>query len=176
MYNYKKLIITILLITLSIDQLTKYLVTQNLPIYQSWPTSGIFRITYVTNTGTAFGLLQNQSTFLTIGSFIAIFFLYYLYKNFIFENKLLNIAVGLQLGGAIGNLIDRLRLGFVIDFIDIGWWPVFNIADSSIVIGITIISIFIIFEPRKNTQNKEKISPTAPVEKNKKILRKKNSK
>ena len=165
-----------MLITLSIDQLTKYLVTQNLPIYQSWPTSGIFRITYVTNTGTAFGLLQNQSTFLTIGSFIAIFFLYYLYKNFIFENKLLNIAVGLQLGGAIGNLIDRLRLGFVIDFIDIGWWPVFNIADSSIVIGITIISIFIIFEPRKNTQNKEKISPTAPVEKNKKILTKKNSK
>jgi signal peptidase II len=155
MSKYKKLIISILLITLSIDQLTKYLVTQNLAIYQSWPTDGIFRFTYVTNTGTAFGLLQNQSTFLTIGSFIAIFFLYYLYKNFIIENKLLNVAVGLQLGGAIGNLIDRLRLGFVIDFIDIGWWPVFNIADSSIIIGIAIISITIIFEPRQNTQNKK---------------------
>ena len=59
------------------------------------------------------------------------------------------------MGGAIGNLIDRLRLGFVIDFIDIGWWPVFNIADSSIIIGITIISIYIIFEPRKNTQSKK---------------------
>ena len=160
MSKYKKLIIPILLITLSIDQLTKYLVTQNLAIYQSWPTDGIFRITYVTNTGTAFGLLQNQATFLTIGSFIAIFFLYYLYKNFIFENKLLNVAVGLQLGGAIGNLIDRLRLGFVIDFIDIGWWPVFNIADSSIIIGITIISIFIIFEPRQNTQNKKQTETT----------------
>ena len=59
------------------------------------------------------------------------------------------------MGGAIGNLIDRLRLGFVIDFINIGWWPVFNIADSSIIIGITIISIYIIFEPRKNTQSKK---------------------
>ena len=118
MSKYKKLIISILFITLSIDQLTKYLVTHNLAIYQSWPTDGIFRFTYVTNTGTAFGLLQNQTVFLTIGSFIAIFLLYYLYKNFIFQNKLLSIAIGLQLGGAIGNLIDRLRLGFVIDFIN----------------------------------------------------------
>ena len=155
MSKYKKLIISTLFITLSIDQLTKYLVTQNLAIYQSWPTDGIFRFTYVTNTGTAFGLLQNQTVFLTIGSFIAIFLLYYLYKNFIFQNKLLSIAIGLQLGGAIGNLIDRLRLGFVIDFIYIGWWPVFNVADSSIVIGITIISTYIILEPRKNTQTKK---------------------
>ena len=59
------------------------------------------------------------------------------------------------MGGAIGNLIDRLRLGFVIDFINIGWWPVFNVADSSIVIGITIISTYIILEPRKNTQTKK---------------------
>ena len=65
--------------------------------------------------------------------------------------KLLRLGIGLQLGGALGNLIDRLRNGFVVDFIDVGPWPIFNLADSCIVIGITIVVVLTMFLRDKDT-------------------------
>jgi signal peptidase II len=101
----------------------------------------------VTNTGAAFGILQGQGFFLTVTTLFGLLaiLLYYLYPPM--EHGLLRIALGLQLGGAIGNLTDRVRLGGVTDFIDPRYWPAFNIADSAIVIGVTtIVGFFLLSE------------------------------
>ena len=76
---------------------------------------------------------------LTVASFLAIGFLFYFYNAQTLSVWPLRLAIGLQLGGAFGNLTDRLRTGSVVDFIDIGWWPIFNVSDSSIVIGIFLL-------------------------------------
>jgi signal peptidase II len=126
-----------------LDQVTKYLVRAHLSLGESFPDEGPVRITYVTNTGAAFGILQGQTLFLMVTTFfgLAAILLYYLYPPM--EHGILRLALGLQLGGAVGNLTDRVRLdGKVTDFIDIGPWPNFNLADSSIVVGVTIIIVF----------------------------------
>jgi signal peptidase II len=130
---------------LVVDQLTKLFIKSNFQLWQSWPQEGFLRLTYVTNTGTAFGLLQNQTLFLILASFIAVGFLVYFYRTHAVVRPLLRLSIGLQLGGAFGNLIDRVTVGAVVDFIDVGWWPIFNIADSSIVVGMTILIITLLF-------------------------------
>ncbi|MBI4305742.1 MAG: signal peptidase II, partial [Chloroflexi bacterium] len=82
---------------------------------------------------------QDQAMILTVISFIAVAAIIWFYRNAI-SSPLLRAALGLQLGGAFGNLLDRLRLGYVVDFIDVGPWPIFNLADSSIVVGIAILA------------------------------------
>ena len=121
------------------DQVSKYVVKQNLGLYESWPAEGLIRITHGTNSGTIWGLFPNETFILIVASFFAIGFLYYFYRSQTLQSRILRLAVGLQLGGALGNLIDRVRLGEVVDFIDVGWWPVFNLADSSIVVGIATL-------------------------------------
>ena len=124
---------------LALDQLTKYIVQENLLLRESWPQDGFFRFTYGLNSGTAFGFFPNQTFFLIIFSAGAIGFIYYFYRSHALPSKLLRVAMGLQLGGALGNLLDRVRAGQVVDFIDIGRWPIFNIADSAIVTGIALL-------------------------------------
>jgi signal peptidase II len=137
------------------DQFTKYLVRTNLALGESFPHTGILRITHVTNTGAAFGILQGQTVFLTFTTLfgLAAILLYYLYPPM--EHGILRIALGLQLGGALGNLSDRIRVGKVTDFIDFRFWPAFNVADSCIVIGVITIVVFLTFSdslwPSKNT-------------------------
>ena len=105
---------------------------------------------YGINTGIAFGLLQNQSTILiTILPIIAIGFLIYYYKKQMQSNRLIRIVFGLQLGGAFGNIVDRILLGSVVDFIDIGPWYIFNIADSSIVCGLILLIFFIVIQEQR---------------------------
>lgn len=129
----------------AIDQLSKEIVRSTLSQHESWPSEGFFRITYGTNTGTAFGLLPNQTTLLIVASVIAIGFLFYFYRTHAMPSRLLRFAIGLQLGGAFGNLIDRVMAGEVVDFIDVGPWPIFNLADSSIVVGIFILIATFLF-------------------------------
>ena len=127
-------------LVVALDQATKYLVRTNLALGESVPKEGPLRITYVTNTGAVFGILQGQTLFLTITTFfgLAAILLYYLYPPM--EHGILRVALGLQLGGAVGNLVDRVRLGGkVTDFIDVGSWPNFNVADSCIMVGVAII-------------------------------------
>ncbi len=126
----------VMLAALVADQLSKAIVLLNMYPGQSIPESGFFRITYVTNSGSAFGLFPNQTLFLIIASFVGIGILLVFYRIHRVSSPILRISLGLQLGGAIGNLMDRLRLGHVVDFIDVGAWPVFNLADSSIVVGL----------------------------------------
>ena len=133
------IVVGLFVTVLVIDQVSKLVVKSNLTLYESWPEQGFLRITHGTNTGTAFGLLPNQTTFLIVASIVAIGFIIYFYGSQDKPNFPIRAAIGLQLGGAFGNLIDRLWAGAVVDFIDVGPWPIFNLADSSIVVGITIL-------------------------------------
>jgi signal peptidase II len=137
------------LLVVGADHLTKWWIMSNLDIGQSLFEVGLFRIIrFPPNTGAAFGLFHNQTFVLTIVGIVGIAFLLfyalYLYRRYPFlDNRLGRIALGLILGGTIGNLIDRLQylfhqLGGVTDFISIGWWPAFNLADSAVVIGIIL--------------------------------------
>jgi len=133
------------LFALILDQLSKYIVSSSLDIGQSKDIiKGIFSVTLVYNTGAAFGIFKNQALFFIIISILAIAFIAVLIKRKTGTLSLADFALGLILGGAIGNLIDRLRFGCVIDFLDFKVWPVFNIADSAITIGVflLIISMF----------------------------------
>lgn len=123
-----------------LDQLTKYLVIQLLAPGFSFPFRGFFRFTHVHNTGSAFGILQGLNTPLIFVSFIGIIILVLIYRSQPHPSNWLRLSLALQLGGAFGNLIDRVRLGYVTDFIDIGPWPVFNLADASIVTGLVILA------------------------------------
>ena len=130
------------------DQLTKFIIKSNMRIGESWPSEGLVRITHGTNTGTAFGLLPNQTLFLIFASLIAIGFLVYFYRAYALPKPILRFAIGLQLGGAFGNLFDRIAFGAVTDFIHVGWWPIFNIADSSICVGMATLAIVVILFDR----------------------------
>lgn len=141
------------LIVLALDQVSKFLIRANMSLGQSIPEDGLFRITYVTNIGGVFGILSNQAflIILTTAVGIAAILLYSRYT--IFNRMLVKISLGLLLGGALGNLIDRLSLGWVVDFIDIGFgqyrWPTFNLADSAIVLGVILFLYYFIFLVRK---------------------------
>jgi len=133
------------LLIVTADQLSKLWIRSNLLVGQSLPEAGFFRLTHVHNTGAAFGLFQGQSFPLTIVALvgIAVLLVYalFIYRRFPFLDKVLGIsALGLVLGGTVGNLIDRLRFGYVTDFIGVGIWPAFNIADSAIVVGVIIFA------------------------------------
>ena len=134
-YNVLQLALVVFLL----DQLTKYLTIQLLAPGHSFPLRGFFRFTHVHNSGSAFGILQGLNTPLIFVSFIGITILVLIYRSQPQPNNWLRLSLGLQLGGAFGNLADRLRLGFVTDFIDIGPWPVFNLADASIVTGLVLL-------------------------------------
>jgi signal peptidase II len=133
----------VLAVVLGLDLLTKWLVTSNLAWGQSVPAEGFFRITRVHNTGSAFGLFQGHGTILAIIAIAAVALMIWFYRTAPMPAWPMRAALGLQIGGAVGNLIDRFRYGFVIDFVDIGPWPVFNVADSSVVVGITILAWYI---------------------------------
>lgn len=133
------------------DQITKKLVRDRLLLGESWPDPDWFvKLTHVTNSGAAFGILQGQTTFLIVTSLLglAAIVLYYLYPPM--EHGFLRASLGLQLGGAIGNLIDRVARGEVTDFVDFRHFPAFNVADSAITIGVvSIIAFFSLSEARE---------------------------
>ncbi len=135
------------------DQVTKQVVKATLPLGASWPAEGLVRLTHGTNTGTAFGLLPNQTLFLIFASLVAIGFLVYFYRAYALEKPILRYAIGLQLGGAFGNLLDRVAFGRVTDFVDVGWWPIFNVADSAICVGMaTLIVVIVLGDLRARRQ------------------------
>lgn len=140
------MIFIIILATLSLDQLSKFIITKNLFQNQSIPIiKGVFHITLVHNRGAAFGILKNQIPLFIITSVFAIILIYFnIKKNK--QSKFYSIALSLILAGALGNLIDRLFFGYVIDFLDFRIWPVFNVADSAITIGAILLGWSILFK------------------------------
>jgi signal peptidase II len=144
-------VITAAVIIIS-DQLSKDWIrnyTGEFPIFEI----GIFRIIDVQNTGSSFGLFPGQNFILTIVAFVGIVLVVGLATVITLRYPLLDtwytkLILGLILGGTVGNLIDRLARGYVTDFIDIGPWPTFNVADSSMVCGIILLALFILVSKR----------------------------
>ena len=139
-----------------VDQITKALIVKSMPLYHSVPViPGFFNITHIQNPGGAFGFLANQSSslrtivFLLISS-LAVGLIFWFYKNTPKTHPWLANAFAMIFGGAIGNLIDRIRFRKVVDFLDIYLgdlhWPAFNIADSAISIGIAIFIYHLLFK------------------------------
>ncbi|MDP3767314.1 MAG: signal peptidase II [Dehalococcoidia bacterium] len=133
---------------IALDQATKAAIRATLDSGEAWPDAGwVLNIVNVSNSGAAFGILQGQTIFLVATSLIGVaaIVLYYLYPPL--EHGLLRVALALQLGGAAGNLIDRVRFGEVTDFINFDFWPAFNVADACISIGVvTILWFFLMLE------------------------------
>jgi len=136
------------------DQVTKGIILDRLALYQTIPVvPGFFNITHIQNPGGAFGFLAQQSPMVRaliflLMSFLAVCLIFWFYRKTPSTHRLLSAGFALILGGAVGNLIDRLRFGRVVDFLDfhIGtWhWPAFNVADSAITTGIAIFLLHVI--------------------------------
>jgi signal peptidase II len=144
----KKLIKTYWLLALVVgvvivlDQITKHIIRINLPFGASWtPIAAIpfFRIVHWLNTGAAFGMFQGGGMIFGILAVIVTLIIVLYYPRIPREYIWMRIAIAMQMGGALGNLIDRLRFGPVTDFIAVGTFPVFNIADASITVGVGIL-------------------------------------
>jgi signal peptidase II len=150
------LTLCVALAIVSLDQFTKWLVTSNLQVDQfAYPIpalSGVFAINYVTNTGISFGLFKDANVFFIIVSLIVIGLLLRYIRNMPQQERLARLALGVLLGGAIGNLIDRLRVGHVIDFVAVGSFPRFNVADSAVSIGVTLLALAWWLEHRRSSQ------------------------
>jgi signal peptidase II len=137
------------LATFVVDQLSKSLAVTYLQPVGSIPLVGFLRLTYVENRGAAFGLLQNQTLLFILVGLVVVGGLIASYRHLPTVPPLLNLALGLQLGGALGNLVDRIRQGYVVDFVDLTWWPVFNVADSAIVVGVCAMAYYLLWPPHR---------------------------
>jgi signal peptidase II len=132
-------------VIVALDQWTKWLVRTNLPFDSAWlPTwlawlSPYARIVNWSNSGAAFGSFQNGNPVFTVLAIIVVLLIFYYFPRIDSSDWTLRVALVLQLAGASGNLIDRLRMARVTDFISIGTFAVFNIADSSISIGVAVL-------------------------------------
>lgn len=155
----KKYIYFILpLVYILIDHITKFFVIKNIPYNSFIKINDYFNIVNVSNTGVAFSMFQNNNIFfIVLVSLVVIFLIYFIVKNNKELTKLQIHSLLLILAGGIGNLIDRIFRGAVVDFIDVGYknvyrWPAFNVADSCVCIGITLFVISILFFD-KNKKN-----------------------
>lgn len=128
-----------------LDQGTKWLVMRNMEIGESIPIiSNVFHLTYVRNPGAAFGMLAYKTTFFIVITVLVVVAIAWYYRKIPDNRRWLKLGLILQVGGAIGNLVDRIRFGRVIDFFDFRVWPVFNIADIAIVVGVGLLFLEVI--------------------------------
>lgn len=146
----------IVAILIGLDQIIKYWALNHLQGVGSIPViNNIFNLTYVENRGAAFGMLQNNQTiFIAVAAIASCYGLYYLHTKKV--NNIGKIGILLVISGAIGNLIDRVRLGFVVDYLDfhIIWSYVFNLADCFVVVGTILLCIYIITSEEDEKQVK----------------------
>lgn len=133
------------------DQLTKIWIRETLSFGDSIPIiKNAFHLTYVKNPGAAFGLFPDRQPLFLIATVVTVVFIIFYYRRVQTDQYLIKIALGLELGGALGNLIDRVTYGRVTDFLDFRIWPVFNLADSAIVIGLGLLIGAVLFSFKKS--------------------------
>lgn len=129
-------------VTLIIDQFTKQIVVHNLDFRETWvpiaALEGIFDFTYTRNTGAAFGIAQGLGNIFLVIAMIVTGIIIYYYRDLPDRTWPVRVAMGLMLGGALGNAVDRVRLGYVVDFFHVHGWPIFNVADSAISVGVAL--------------------------------------
>ena len=141
------------------DRVTKAWVSDNIPLGTARPVVGDYvRIVHAQNTGAAFGLLPERTTLLSVLSVVAVLAIVYYYRQIASNSALVSATLGMQLGGAFGNLLDRITQGYVVDFVDVGlgdvrFWA-FNVADSSIVVGIILVTLALWYEERRTATPK----------------------
>ena len=139
-----------------LDQVTKYLIQQKLLTGQVVIIPGFFDLSYVQNTGAAWGIMQGFNSWLVILSVVMLVVLIIFRRSILQDTPVHRIATGLMIGGIVGNLVDRVRLGYVIDFLHFFWrnhhFPSFNVADSAICIGVALYIITHVFEARNQME------------------------
>jgi signal peptidase II len=131
------------------DQLTKQVVRTHLRIDESVKVIGPLSIHRVQNSGIAFGLFSSATALVTVLTAVAVGWMLVFFARGGARHPVLPAALGLLIGGSVSNLVDRVRLGHVTDFIDFGWWPAFNLADSFIVIGVAILLLALMAADRR---------------------------
>ena len=153
------MLFTIAGIIIILDQITKAIIRASIPFGGQWMPlewlSPYFRFVHWENTGAAFGLFQGGGLIFAILAVIVTVFIVIYYPQIPKDEKLMRVAISMQLGGAIGNLIDRIVFGPVTDFISVGTFPVFNIADSSITVGVGIMILGLWLAERRERREKE---------------------
>ncbi len=153
-------------IIFGLDQITKFWVLQNIPYGHSWKFwpdfAEIIQFTYIRNTGAAFGLFPQMGTVLLIIAIIVVLGIVFFHRLLPVETIWVRLSLGLQLGGASGNLLDRIIHGFVVDFIDISIFPIFNIADASIVCGVAILAYLLWNEDQPAKDSEITSEPETP--------------
>ena len=162
MFRRYSSILLIAIVIVVLDQLTKIWVRMNIPEGASWlPDSWKWLSPYARfvnwyNTGAAFGMFKDASMVFTVLAFIVIAAILFYYPKVESDDWSLRLALSMQLGGAVGNLIDRLTIGHVTDFISVGTFPVFNIADASISMGAAVLFLGVWLHER--AEQKERAS------------------
>ncbi len=159
----------IALIVLTADQASKAWVIENIPLnttYDIFPLlKDIFVLTHITNAGAAFGLFPQLGLVFTFVALIVSLVIVAYYRSIPSGQWLVRLSLGLQLGGAIGNLIDRLRFGYVTDMLYVHYVPVFNIADACIVTGVGLLMLHLSRTPPQQTEP----MPAVPADSPKKV-------
>jgi signal peptidase II len=153
------LVAVVAVVVFALDRITKIVVESRVPPGSSVDVVGQWvRVSHVTNSGAAFGLLPERTTLLSILSVVAVLAIVFYYRRLAADSRLIAATLGMQLGGAFGNLVDRVGQGYVVDFVDVGipggvrFWA-FNVADSSIVVGIIAVTALLWWQERRQPRD-----------------------
>lgn len=142
----------IIFLSVLIDQLVKWWTVSNIDLYETILKNPILSLTHIRNNGAAWSILEGKMWFFVIITIIALLILPYLLYKYRMETKWLTVGLSLIIGGTIGNFIDRVRLGYVVDMFQVEFFhfPIFNFADVSLVIGVMCIFVYVLFFDEKN--------------------------
>jgi signal peptidase II len=144
------------------DQLTKAIVTTRLDLYDEVHIVGPFSIHHVTNSGIAFGLFASATSIVIFLTTLAVAWMLYFFARSGARHPVLPVALGLVIGGSVSNLIDRVRLGHVTDFLDFKYWPAFNLADTFIVVGVAALLLALVASDRNAARPRRVSEATRP--------------
>jgi len=147
-----------LAVVVVLDRLSKILVQSNMSLGESIPViPHFFHLTYILNSGAAFGMLSGKRWFFIISSILVLGVIIYIQRELPSKNRLMRFCMGLIGGGALGNLLDRLFVGKVIDFLDFKVWSyIFNIADAALVVGAILLAFLILRQDSLTKRDSEK--------------------
>lgn len=152
----------IALAAVAADQLTKHLVASQLTLDDGVHVIGPLWIRHVQNSGIAFGFFSQATAGVIVLTTIAVVWMLIFFARGGSRHPILPVALGLVIGGSVSNLVDRVRLGYVTDFVDLRWWPAFNLADSFIVIGVLVLLATLVFAERDPGRQRFRDAPPRP--------------
>ena len=139
---------SVALAAVAADQLTKAIVTSKLPLNDETHVVGPFSIHHVQNSGIAFGFFASATSLVILLTGVAVIWMIYFFARSGARHTVLPVALGLVIGGSVSNLVDRVRLGHVTDFLDFEYWPAFNLADTFIVVGVGVLLLALVAADR----------------------------